>query len=627
MIIGTAGHVDHGKTSLVLALTGTDCDRLEEEKRRGMTIELGFAAWTLPSGRRVGVVDVPGHQRFVRTMVAGAQGIDLVLLVVAADEGVMPQTREHLAICGLLGARRGVVALTKRDLVDDDMLGLARAEVEEVIAGSPLRGAPVVACSSVTGGGLHELGRAVDAALAGLPPRLDRGRPRLFVDRAFALPGFGPVVTGTLDSGTLHTGDELGVLPAGLRARVRGLQRHGERLERATPGDRTAVNLAGVDREQLGRGMALVPPGSLAPARRLDLRLEVLEDAPVGVRHNAGVVVHLGTAEVPARAWLLDGAALEPGEAGYAQLQLAAPLTAAPGDRVVVRRASPQATLGGGAVLDVTPRRHRRRDPAVAAALERLETGGLRALVLELLARQRLGAEPAALTRAAGAGRREVEAVLAEVGERGEHGVVRLGRRLLGAARWAELRAAATAALAAYHDAEPLRAGMPREEWRSRLRIPGPLAADVVHRLRSEGALEERDGELALPGRGRSLTGGAQRAAEAVVAMLTERGLDPPPVAELRAAGLTPSLLRLLLDDGRAVRLSPDVVLAGTVYAAARARVEEHLRVHGEATVAQIRDALGATRRVVVPLLETLDAGRVTVRVGDVRRLRTPRAS
>jgi selenocysteine-specific elongation factor len=408
------------------------------------------------------------------------------------------------------------------------------------------------------------------------------------------------------------------VLPAGLRARVRGLERHGERLERAEAGGRTAVNLAGIDREQLGRGMALVQPQSLAPVRRLDVRLVALDDAPAGIRHNATVAVHLGTSEVAARVWLLDGAAIDPGGTGHAQLQLALPLAAAPGDRMVVRRMSPQATLGGGVVLDVAPRRHRRRDPRVAAALGRLEVGGLRALLLELLSRQRLGAEPAALARAAGAGRREVDALAGELGDE----VVRLGRRLLAASRWEELRHASTAALAAYHDAEPLRPGMPREEWRSRLRIPGPLAADVVHRLRAEGALEEAEGCLALVGRGRSVSDSAQRAAEAVLAMLIEGGLDPPPIAELRAAGLTPQLLRLLLDDGRVVRLSADVVLAGPAFAAASERVTDHLRAHGEATVAQIRDAVGATRRVVVPLLETLDATRVTVRIGDLRRLR-----
>jgi selenocysteine-specific elongation factor len=317
--------------------------------------------------------------------------------------------------------------------------------------------------------------------------------------------------------------------------------------------------------------------------------------------------------------WLLEGTEIEPGGAGYAQLQLDAPLAAAPGDRLVVRRMSPQATLGGGVVLDAAPRRHRRRDRGVAAALGRLEAGGLRALLLELLGRQRLGVEPAALARAAGAGRREVDGVLAELGDE----VVRLGRRLLARGRWEELGRASTAALAAYHDAEPLRPGMPREEWRSRLRIPGALSGDVVHRLRAAGAVEEADGCLALVGRGRSVSDSAQRAVDAVLAMLTERGIDPPPIAELRAAGLTPALLRLLLDDGRAVRLSPDVVLAGPVFASLRERIEDHLRTHGEATVAQIRDAVGATRRVVVPLLETLDAGRVTVRVGDLRRLRT----
>ncbi|HEX3605777.1 MAG TPA: selenocysteine-specific translation elongation factor [Candidatus Dormibacteraeota bacterium] len=623
LVVGTAGHVDHGKSSLVLALTGTDPDRLAEEKRRGMTIELGFAQWTLPSGERVGVVDVPGHQRFVRTMVAGAQGIDLVLLVVAADEGVMPQTREHLAICGLLGARRAVVALTKCDLVDEDVLGLARAEVEEVIAASPLRGAPVVACSSLTGEGLDELGRTVEAALGQAPPRVDRGRPRLFVDRAFALPGFGPIVTGTLETGTLHAGEEVSLLPGGLRARIRGLERHGERLERAEPGGRTAVNLAGVERAQLGRGMALVAAAAMGPVQRLDARLEVLDDAPAGIRHNATVSLHLGTSEVAARVWLLDGAAIEPGAAAYAQLQLAAPLAAAPGDRLVLRRMSPQATLGGGVVLDSAPRRHRRRDPAVAAALGRLEEGGLRALLLELLARQRLGSDPAALARAAGAGRGEVDAVLSGLGE----GVVQLGRRLLAPSRWEELRRASTALLTAFHDTEPLRPGMPREEWRSRLRLPGPLSADVVHRLRAEAGVVEDDGCLALAGRGRRLSGRAEQTIAEVLAVLTARGLDPPPMAELRAAGLTPGLLRVLVDDGRAVRLSAEVVVAGPVFAAARARVEEHLRAHGEATVAQIRDAVGATRRVVVPLLETLDATRVTVRSGDLRRLRAPARS
>ncbi|HEV7678542.1 MAG TPA: selenocysteine-specific translation elongation factor [Candidatus Dormibacteraeota bacterium] len=621
-VVGTAGHVDHGKSTLVLALTGTDPDRLAEEKRRGMTIELGFAAWTLPGGERAGVIDVPGHRRFIRTMLAGAHGIDLVLLVVAADEGVMPQTREHLAICGLLGARRAVVALTKSDLVDADMLELARAEVEEVIRESPLRGAPVIACSAVTREGLDELSRTVERELAGVPQRPDRGRPRLFVDRAFSLPGFGPVVTGTLEGGRLHTGDDVLVLPAGLRARVRGLQHHGDDVQRAEPGRRTAVNLGGVDIAELDHGMALVLPATLAATTRLDVRLRVLDDAPAPVRHRGPVMVYLGTQEVPASAWLLEGSELEPGGEGFVQLHLDAPVVASPGDHVVVRRASPPATLGGGVVLDVAPKRHRRRDPAVAAALARRAGGEVPALVQEELRKARLGVDLATLVRLAGAGRGEIEAAVAALGD----AVLPFGeRRWIARERWDDLRQRALRILAAYHDAEPLRAGMPREEWRSRLRLNATAGADAVRLLRKDGAVEENEGTLRLPGRGRAVSGTARASADRIVALLDAQPLDPPGMPELRAAGLDAALLRLLVDEHRVVRLSADVALSSAAYAGAVEAVAEYLTEHDGATVAALRDHLGATRRIVVPLLEHLDAARVTYRDGDLRRLRARR--
>jgi len=617
-VVGTAGHVDHGKSTLVLALTGTDPDRLAEEKRRGMTIELGFAEWTLPSGDRVGVIDVPGHQRFVRTMVAGAQGIDLVLLVVAADEGVMPQTREHLTICELLGTRHGVVALTKRDLVDGETLELARAEVGEALGRTALRDAPVVACSAVTREGLGELAATVEGVLAAVPPPADRGRPRLFIDRAFSLAGFGPVVTGTLEGGSFRGGDEVVVLPSGERARVRGLQRHGATLGTAEPGGRTAVNLAGIELGHLARGMALAAPGTVAPTRRLDVRLRVSEDSPIPVRHASALSVHLGTCEVPARCWLLTGTELAPGAAGYAQLQLATPIPAAPGDRFVVRRPTPGATLGGGDVLDVAPRRHRRHDAAVATALGRREAAGLATLVQEELAKHRAGAELAVLVRAAGAGPRQVERALTDLG--GE--ALALGRRWIDRQRWRELGEASTAALTAFHDAEPLQQGMPREEWRGRLRLGAAAAADAAHRLAAEGAIEERGALLALPGRGREVPAAARELADGIARQLADAALDPPPISQLRAAGLTPQLLRMLVDEGAAVPLAGDVVLGAAAYAAARERIVAHLREHGSATVGELRDVLGATRRVVVPLLESLDAARVTVRTGDLRRLR-----
>jgi selenocysteine-specific elongation factor len=623
-VVGTAGHVDHGKSTLVLALTGTDPDRLAEEKRRGMTIELGFAAWTLPGGGRVGVVDVPGHRRFIRTMLAGASGIDLVLLVVAADEGVMPQTREHLAICGLLGAERAVVALSKSDLVDADMLELARAEVDEVIRQSPLRGAPIVACSAVTREGLDELSATVERELARVAPSPDRGRPRLFVDRAFSMPGFGPVVTGTLEGGSLHGGDEVLVLPAGLRARIRGLQHHGDDVQVAEPGRRTAVNLGGVDIAELDRGTVLVLPGTLQPTTRLDVRLHVLDDAPAPVRHRGPVMLYLGTHEVGATAWLLDGAELPAGGDGFVQLHLDAPVVASPGDDVVVRRASPPATLGGGVVLDVAPKRHRRRDPAVAAALQRRAGGEVRALVQEELRKARLGVDLPSLVRLVGAGRAQIAAAVAELGDEalpfGE-------RRWIARERWDELRQRALDTLATYHDAEPLRAGMAREEWRSRLRLTAALGAEVIRRLRSDGAVEEDAGLLTLAGRGRAVSDTTRETADGILATLEAHPLDPPGMADLRAAGMTPALLRLLVEERRVVRLGTDVVMAAGAYATAAAAVEDYLGAHDAATVAELRDHLGATRRLVVPLLEHLDAARVTLRDGDVRRLRRSRGA
>ena len=614
-VVGTAGHVDHGKSALVRALTGIDPDRLAEERRRGMTIELGFAAWTLPDGARVGIVDVPGHHRLVRTMIAGAQGVDLVLLVVAADEGVMPQTREHLDICELLDIRSAVVALSKADLVDAETLALAREDIDDTLASTPFAGAPVVPVSAVDGRGLQELAEVVGAALASASPAPDRGRPRLFVDRAFALPGFGPIVTGTLEGGSLHAGDEVVVLPEGRRARVRGLQRHGEDLAGAAPGGRTAVNLAGVDLRDLRRGQAVVRPGGVPAVRRLDVRLRSLPGAPPGLRHGAAVGVHLGTTEVAARLWLLDQDRLERGSQGWAQLRLATPVPAVPGDRLVIRSPGRSATLGGGLVVATDARTHRRRDPVVAAAMERRATLLADALVQEELRASRLGMDVAGLSRATGCSAAEVEAALGQLGSK----VVRAGRRHLAREAWDGLAARSTALLEGFHAAEPLRRGMPPQEWRSRLRLPAELSADVLHRLAAGGVVRVEDGAVRLPGHA---SRGDAAAAGRALELLRAAGLDPPGPARLAAEGLTPPLLRHLVESGAVIRLSADVLLAAEVFEGARQVVVDLLAERGAATVAEIRDTLGATRRVVVPLLEVLDARRVTRRDGDLRRLR-----
>src|SRR2546421_4983448 len=364
-VVGTAGHIDHGKSTLVKALTQIDPDRLEEEKRRGMTIDLGFAYLQLPSGRRVGIVDVPGHQRFLKNMLAGVHGMDAVLLVVAADEGPMPQTREHLAIIDLLEIDHGLVVLAKIDLVSDDWLALVREEVAGLLRATSLSRAPMVAVSSATGEGLDQLRAALDAELAEATPRPDVGRPRLPVDRSFAMSGFGTVVTGTLVGGALRQGAEVAVLPAGRRVRIRGLQQHNRSVDEARPGSPTAVNLSGLDHSEVHRGDVLALPGTLPASRRLDARLHLLPGAAQPLRHRQKLLMYHETAEVMVEISLLEGDELAPGESGWVQLFAAEPVVALDGDRFILRVPPPAATVAGGDVVDHAPRRHRRRDPAL----------------------------------------------------------------------------------------------------------------------------------------------------------------------------------------------------------------------------------------------------------------------
>ncbi|HLY29626.1 MAG TPA: selenocysteine-specific translation elongation factor, partial [Ktedonobacterales bacterium] len=376
--IGTAGHIDHGKSALVTALTGIDPDRLAEEKARGMTIDLGFAWLTLPSGREASIVDVPGHEGFIKNMLAGVGGIDVALLVVAADEGVMPQTSEHLAILDLLQVQSGVVALTKRDLVDDEWLALAQEEVAERLKPTTLAHAPIIPCSAVTREGLPELLAALDAALAASEAatgRRDIGRPRLPVDRVFTITGFGAVVTGTLQDGMLSVGQEVEILPAGRRARIRGLQTHKQKVERGQPGSRLAINLAGVATQDVKRGDVVTLPGRLRASTALDVQLEVVANAPRPILHNALLDVYLGAAEAQAHIALLDADELRPGETGWAQLRLNAPLVAARGDRFIVRIPSPSLTIGGGLIVETQARRHKRHDAATLARLDVLARG------------------------------------------------------------------------------------------------------------------------------------------------------------------------------------------------------------------------------------------------------------
>src|SRR5690348_1197317 len=641
--IGTAGHVDHGKSTLVTALTGMDPDRLAEEKARGMTIDLGFAWLALPGGREVGIVDVPGRESFIRNMLAGVGGIDVALLVVAADEGVMPQTDEHLAILDLLRVRSGVVALTKCDLVDDEWLELVREDVAARLKGTTLEGIPIIPCSAVTRAGLPELLAALDTALDAAPARRDIARPRLPIDRVFTITGFGTIVTGTLQDGTLRTGQEVEILPSGLRARIRGLQSHKHAVETGFPGARLAVNLAGVSKADLARGDVLSLPAIHHTSAALDVRLDVVPGAPRPIPHNAAVDVYAGAAEVPARLVLLEADELAPGASGWAQLRLQRPLAVARGDRFILRIPSPSLTVAGGAVVDTRARRHRRRDGAVIARLRTLALGDPEELVLAALrpetpkgGKKPVGYGARDLSELAGALRLppgDIAPVLAALEER--ELVVLVGSLFYATSEWRRLREASTGLLSAYHRQYPLRPGMPREEWRARVGLGARESDGAFAALAEAGAIAE-----AVPGASSRLMGAAPRTAalvrlptyspcptadeqrriEGVLAEFHAAPFAPPTRAEVEQA-LGAEATAYLMDQGELVRVSEAIVLDRGAYEEAVRRIVVHLRTHPAITVAEARDLLGTTRKYMLAIFEHLDERRITRRQGDDRIL------
>jgi selenocysteine-specific elongation factor len=632
--IGTAGHVDHGKSTLVTALTGIDPDRLAEEKARGMTIDLGFAWVTLPSGREASIVDVPGHESFIRNMLAGVGGIDVALLVIAADEGVMPQTEEHLAILDSLRVRSGVVALTKCDLVDEEWLALVREDILERLASTTLASSPIIPCSAVTGQGLPELLAALDAAVDAAPARHDLGRPRLPIDRVFTMTGFGAVVTGTLQEGSLRVGQEVEIQPGGLRARIRGLQAHRQTVDAGQPGGRLAVNLASVARGDLRRGQTLTLPGIFSPATALDVRLDVLPSAPRPLAHNAEVELYLGAAEVPARVVLLDQDELEPGTFGWAQLRLAHPVVAARADRFIIRVPSPSLTIGGGVVADPFPRRHRRRDPAVLEWLTTLAGGAPGDIVLAMLRGQpearRQSAHPgnyggrelAELARLVSMAASTVQDALTPLLASDQ--VTAAGTIFFATEQWRRLGDDAQRLIADYHRQYPLRVGMPREEWRSRLRLSPREASEALARLVEEGALDEahsgRGAFIAAPDHTPRLTDEQQRAVDALLARFRAEPFAPPTRPEVDEA-LGTEVTALLIEQGALVRLNDSVLLEREAYHEALRRVVAHLRTHETLTVADARDLLGTTRKYMLALFEHTDEKRYTLRRGDDRIL------
>ena len=629
--IGTAGHVDHGKSTLVKVLTGIDPDRLTEEKERGMTIDLGFAWLKLPGGREVSIVDVPGHESFIKNMLAGVGGIDAALLVVAADEGVMPQTREHLAILDLLRVRRGVVALTKADLVDEEWLELVREEVQEQLKSTTLANAPIVPVSAYTGLGLPALLAQLEHVLDETQERENIARPRLAIDRVFTMTGFGTVVTGTLLDGSFKLGQEVEVLPQAIKTRIRTLQTHRHQVEVAQPGSRVAINLANVARTDLERGNIVAQPGQLRPTILIDAHIQLLADASRPLAHNTLVDFYSGSQEVPARIRLLDVEELQPGQSAWVQLRLSRPAVVARRDRFILRIPSPSITIGGGEVVDIQPRYHRRFQPSVLNALATLERGSPEELVLAALDRRRLvGYDLADIVKHSNLSQDVTQQTLETLLKAGR--VRRIGMLWFAQAVWDALADEAIRLVREQHRQYPLRSGLSKEEWRTRLHLPAKMATEVFAALHAEGQLAPTinrgatgeaattGGFIRLPGFVPTFTAAQQQLVERLMRQFKQSPYTPPVYAEAESI-VGPEILGSLIEQGRLVKLGDGVLFLRETHEEAVARLVAHLREHGKMTAAEARDVLGTTRKYVLPLLEHMDEQRITRRRGDERVL------
>ena len=618
-VIGTAGHVDHGKSTLTYALTGINPDRLAEEQERQMTIDIGFAWLDLPNGERVGIVDVPGHRDFIENMLAGVGGIDAALLVIAADEGVMPQTREHLAILDLLAIPTGLIALTKIDLVPDpDWLELVQLDIIEAVHGTVLDGQPIIPVSARTGQGLDDLVRALTELLAQHPPRPDLGKPRLPIDRVFTISGFGVVVTGTLLDGSLSVGQEVEIQPANVRARVRGMQSHEESIEHASPGRRLAVNLRGVDKAALKRGDVLGLPGAWQPTVLLDAWLRYLPDAQRPLEHNDRVKFFVGAAEVMGSVRVLDKEQVLPGEEAWVQLRLDAPVVAARGDRFILRRPSPGETIGGGMILDTAPgQRWKRFRPDVIARLQALHEGDPVRVALVNLA----GQGRPVLVQDSGLNAAQLQAAM----DAGQVRLLRQGQWVIHASSWERLRQRVTQILERFHRAEPLRPAMPRDALRGQLSLEPEVFEAMLEALTAEGAVfVAAGGTVRLPGHQVRYTAAQQEAIQRLLREFERAPHTPPTVTQAREI-VADEVLTSLIEQGVLVRISDDVLLTPDVLREWIAFARQMLEQGDLLTVAVLRDRFQTTRRYALDFLERLDALGITRRQGDERVLASGR--
>ncbi len=617
-VVGTAGHVDHGKSSLVRALTGIDPDRLKEEKAREMTIDLGFAWLTLPGGDVIGIIDVPGHRDFIENMLAGVGGIDAVIFVVAADEGAMPQTREHLAIIDLLRIPAGVVALTKIDLAPDaDWLELVQLELSEVMRGTVLENAPVFPVSARTGEGLDGLQAAIVNMLGQQPPARDIGRPRLWVDRVFSVSGFGTVVTGTLVDGQLTLGQEIELQPGGLRGRVRGLQTHGKALEVALPGSRVAVNIGGVDKSDVRRGHLLTLPGSVTPTRLIAVQFRHLPDAPRPLRHNAEVKFFCGAAETVATARVLDAEVLMPGAEGWLQLELREPLPLLKEDRFILRYPSPGTTIGGGTVIDPAPgRRWRRNRPEVIARLETLARGEPSEIVAQALEVHGKPLKAAQIAEITGLDDALITGALATAAER-QTVYPLVDGWWIGEKALAALLERITRRVATLHKHEPLRAGLRPEILRGPLALEAAELDALLDVAVERGAIVRGPkGVLALPDHSVQFNRVQRISIDRLMAAFAAAPYTPPSAKE-SAAIVGEDVLAALVEQGQLRQVSPDVLLVPAVFEEFAAETRRSLAERGRIDVKTLRDRFNTSRKYALAVLEHFDGLNITRRDGD----------
>jgi selenocysteine-specific elongation factor len=623
-VVGTAGHVDHGKSTLVQALTGIDPDRLAEEKERQLTIDLGFAWFDLPSGRQVSVVDVPGHERFIKNMLAGVGGIDAALLVIAADEGPMPQTEEHLDILGLLEIERGLVVLTKIDVVEPEWRELVVEEIRERLQGTAFATSQIVAVSALKGEGIEKLSSALDDLLANIPPHTETGKPRLPIDRVFTVSGFGTIVTGTLLGGPLEIGQEIELQPSGIRTRVRGLQSHQKKVETAYPGRRTAVNLTGVSVEDVVRGDVITAPGWLEPTTMLDARVRVVENAPFAMEQNDEVDFFVGSSETVARITLLDSEKIDPGQEGWIQIRFPKPVATVRGDRFIIRRPSPSETIGGGLVIDPHPRRHRRFRQEVIQGLEALASGSPEEILLQTLGDQ--PRELRELYRSITLPEDDIRGAAYQLLASGD--IIHLKRGATDESTlapadylisWASFRDTLDRIqkmLGEYHQKNPLRKGMAKEEVRSRIDMPQRAFEELVSRAADANAIVDEGNVIRRPQHEIQFAPDQRQRIDRYLDALQSQPFSPPSPSQF---DLDTELVMALNETGEVVRIDESIVFTQKAFADMKQQVLELINQHGSITLAQVRDHFGTSRKYAQAVLEYFDHQRITRRVGDER--------